>query len=492
MICVSIAQQSHRLALVDLLNAGPRCDLIELRLDRFDKAPEIKSLLEHCPKPAIVSCRRAKEGGEWTGSEPGRLALLRQAVLDKAAYVEIEIDQADEIRRYGDTKRVIAYTNLQEVPDDLDEIYRDALSKDPDVIKLTVPARTPEEAWPILKLVAKGKAPTVAVGIGRNSLMLNILGRRHKAPWTYAALEKGMETYPGMSTVFDLVEVYDYPHIDSKTKLLAVCGSPLEQRLMTQALNRGFSLAGDRTRCLPLELGSVELFAKIADAVKLEGVLVDEAHRQAIVSQAEELEEGVRQAGSADFIATAGKHWRAFNTLSRAALSSLEEALVAKGWGDKPLAGRTVLVIGCSGTGRSLSAALLRRGAIVVLADQNNAAAQELARHLGARYVPKGQSYTTVCDVLVVCPTPAGQEPFETPKSMGRENMAILDLSNLPKETALLDEVRYLGGIAVSPRDIQLKVVQIVLKAFTGRQFTVDELLDDLPDADAWGHRAGA
>jgi len=40
MICISIAQESRRLALADMLNAARRCDLLEVRLDRFGKAPD--------------------------------------------------------------------------------------------------------------------------------------------------------------------------------------------------------------------------------------------------------------------------------------------------------------------------------------------------------------------------------------------------------------------------------------------------------------------
>src|SRR5207244_1391100 len=58
MICISIAQESRRLALADMLNAARQCDLLEIRLDRFDKAPDVGELLAHKPKPVILSCRR--------------------------------------------------------------------------------------------------------------------------------------------------------------------------------------------------------------------------------------------------------------------------------------------------------------------------------------------------------------------------------------------------------------------------------------------------
>src|SRR5262249_38285484 len=132
MICISIAQKSRRFALVDMSNAAPRCDLVEVRLDCFDQAANIAELLAHKQKPVGMAWRRAEDGGEWMGHEEERLALLRQCVVSKADYVEIELDVADQIRPLPPTKRVITYTNLLEVPANLNEIYQRALTKSPD------------------------------------------------------------------------------------------------------------------------------------------------------------------------------------------------------------------------------------------------------------------------------------------------------------------------------------------------------------------------
>src|SRR5438552_11236621 len=98
MICISIAQESRRLALADMVNASRQCDLLEIRLDRFEKAPDVAELLAHKPKPIIFSCRRQHDGGAWTSREEERLALLRQCIVSKADYVEIEVDVANQIR----------------------------------------------------------------------------------------------------------------------------------------------------------------------------------------------------------------------------------------------------------------------------------------------------------------------------------------------------------------------------------------------------------
>src|SRR5262249_26996367 len=155
-----INQESRRLALVDMFNAAPQCDLLEVRLDRFGKAPELGELIANKPKPVIMSCRRAQDGGHWDGSEDERLAILRQCIISKADYVEIELDVADQIRRFPPTQRVISYTNLRETPSDIAEIYEEAQKKNADVIKLVTLTRTPEEAWPLVQILAKPRVPT--------------------------------------------------------------------------------------------------------------------------------------------------------------------------------------------------------------------------------------------------------------------------------------------------------------------------------------------
>src|SRR5262249_4807919 len=149
------AQESRRFALADMVNAAKQCDLLEVRLDRFGKAPEIRELLAAKPKPVIMSCRRESDGGQWEGSEEERLALLRQCIISKADYAKIEADVADQVRPFPPCKRVISYTNLGTTPTDLGRIYAQMQTKNPDVIKLATRARTPEEAWPLVQILAK-------------------------------------------------------------------------------------------------------------------------------------------------------------------------------------------------------------------------------------------------------------------------------------------------------------------------------------------------
>src|SRR5215469_12630243 len=283
MICISIAQESRRFALVDMLNASHQCDLLEVRLDRFGKAPDVGELLAAKPKPVIMSCRRPRDGGLWDGSEDERLAILRQCIISKADYVEIELDAADQIRPFPPAKRVIAYTNCHETPANIAEIYAQAQSKHPDVIKLTTLARTPEEAWPLVQILSRATVPTVVVGLGKPGIMLSVLGAKIGAPWTYAALERGMEAYADQPTVADLENVYHYRAITRATRFIGVTGFGETQRATVAALNAVFAHLQLPARCLPLGVGDVRLFGKVIEAVKLAGAVIDDEHRQSIL-----------------------------------------------------------------------------------------------------------------------------------------------------------------------------------------------------------------
>src|SRR5262245_54110527 len=295
MICVTIAQGSRRLALADMLNAAAMgADLLEVRLDCIEQDPDPKELLNARRKPVIFSCRRAADGGSWKGSEDARITLLKTAIIAQPDYCEIEVDAADQIRRFGTVQRIISYTNLSETPSDISEIYEEARKKDPDIIKLTCRARTPEEAWPLVQLLAKPPVPTIVVGLGRPGVMLAVLGRRIGAPFTLAALERGMETFPGQPTISDLEKVYHYRAIDKHTKFVGVTGVGQREFLTTALLNAAFAHVNQPVRCLPLQVGKLKMFRKIIEAVKLLGVVVEPDQQDALREVASEVDADVK------------------------------------------------------------------------------------------------------------------------------------------------------------------------------------------------------
>ncbi len=456
MICVSVATESRRMAMADMLTAARQADLLEVRLDRFGKAPEFHDLLAARRKPVILTCRRPCDGGEWQGSEDERLALLRQCVVHKADYVEIELDVADQVRPFPGAKRVIAFTDLNATTADLGGRYDEARAKNPDVIKLTTRARTPEEAWPLVQILARSSVPTVVVGLGPPGVMLAVLGKKLGAPWAYAALGRGLESYPGQPTVEDLEAVYHYRAIGRATRLIGVTGLDDRARYAVAALNAALAHRGSDVRCWPAAMGDPGLFRKIVRAVKLAGVVVDDAHQAAALGIATEADPGAAEAGTADVLQEHAGGWRAYQTAAAAGVAALESALAARAPGGEPLRGRFVAVVGTGGLACGVVRAVQARGAGAILVGQERDEARRLAERLGCRYVLREALYGTLHDVLVVCPgaEPAGARAAPDAVHPGylRPGMAVLDLTAAVAPSALLRAAEERGCATVSPR----------------------------------------
>jgi 3-dehydroquinate dehydratase/shikimate dehydrogenase len=488
MICISIAQESRRFALADMVNAARQCDLIEVRLDRFAKAPDVGELVTNKPKPVIFSCRRRQDGGEWDGSEEERLAILRQCIISKADFVEIELDVADQIRKFPPAKRVISYTNFQETPADIADIYAEMQTKNPDVIKLETLARTPEEAWPLVQILAKPAVPTVVVGLGKPGVMLTVLGRKIGAPFTYAALERGMESYPGQPTVADLEKVYHYNAIGKSTRLIGVTGFGEQEVATVAVLNGALAHLGISARCLPMQIGSMRVFRKVIEAVKLAAVVVDAEHHDSILEIATERQPGAAAAQAADLILHQKEKWHGYSLLGDAAARALEEAARGDSGNARPLTDRPVMIVGSNSAARALAFALKERGAAIIIATRDRDTS--LAKAVEGRHIQFEALYSTMHDVLAVCSeeklpvsSKARAEKSGIHAAELRHGMIVMDLTSMPKKSALLREAEARACRVVPPRRLLLDLLARQLRLLSGKDIPLDRLNEIMSDA---------
>jgi 3-dehydroquinate dehydratase/shikimate dehydrogenase len=462
MICVSIVQESRRLALADMLNAAMLgADLIEVRLDKFEKDANLAELVSAKRKPVLFSCRRPQDGGEWAGADDERLILLRSAVMAKADYVEIELDQADQIRPFPGYQRVISYTNLKETPKDIDAIYEQLQTKKPDVIKITCRTRTPEEAWPLIQLLNKPPVPTVVVGQGSAGLMLTLIGRKIGAPWVSAALEKGMEAYEGQPTVGDLDEIYRYRDIGKKTRFVGVTGTGEQSKVAAGLLNAAFVHLDWPHRALPVQMSNRKMFRKIADAVRLQGVFLQEDEYEGNHEIAMLDESAHSPVLAADGLVPVQDGWSAFNSVGPATVFAIEASMIERG-GDGSLRGRVVALAGCGTLNRMLAIQLKARGASLIWASKNREAVQSASHTFGGRQVLWEAIYNTSHDVLVVGRDGSKSDGDELSLHPGylKPSMTVVDLTAGLRPTEFLNEAAVRSCAVVSPGRILIERVR--------------------------------
>ncbi len=486
MLCIAVAPVSRRLGKVDLINAAPQCDVIEFRLDRLGETPDIPEMLQGISKPVLISCRRKVDGGDWTGTEEERQQLLRSAIVAGPAYVELELDIADKIPRYGKTQRVISYTKLNQPLSNLEGILEKAVAAKADIVKLVGPTPSLDAAWPLLAAVSKKRAiPVVGMGLGRPGLMFSLLGLKYGSPWIYAALEKGMECYEGQCTVTDLEETYRWRDVNPQTRFIAVVGFGPTETTTLKVLNAGFASYQLNIRCLPLQLApKTDKLGQMLDTLHINVILANPHVAERILLLATELEEAARISQYADLVVKQADGWHAYNTIWRSALRAVEARLGAKSPEDRPLDKRNVFIVGSGGAAKGVAYGIQRRKGMISVTASENSEAQIMAQQFNARYVPIANMYDTLCDVVILTDAQSHEAGEVTGVKMNpsylRPHMTVADLGNLPGDTDLLKEARTRSCKIVEPADIYADHLAAMFKNITGKELPQDVLQNAL------------
>ena len=197
MLCISVAPVSRKLSKADLLERGR-----PMRPDRAlpRSLPQRARRRRHpAGNPKAHSGRLPATAGrrQFAGTEEERMTLLRQAIVAGPQYVELDLETAPKVPRFGKTKRLISVMSLDGPPDDVDAVYDEAAKVNADVIKFAWPAPTFEAVWPLLKIISqKRQIPAVGLAVGRGAVTLALIGRGSKFPGVMPPWKGGSNRSP--------------------------------------------------------------------------------------------------------------------------------------------------------------------------------------------------------------------------------------------------------------------------------------------------------
>jgi 3-dehydroquinate dehydratase/shikimate dehydrogenase len=468
MICITVTPESRTLAPADLLNASRRCDLIELCLDHFINEPNVGELIKMVDKPIMVSCRSEKEGGSWKGTEQQRIQLLREAIVAGPAYVELDLDIANSIPRFGKTQRVVSFTSLNRPLTKIDEVFEQCWKAKADIVKFTWLTEDMDAAWPLLAAVTQQReVPIVGIGIGRSGLTFSLLGRKYGSPWIYAALERGMEAYPKQPTVWQLKEDYRWDEIGTKTRFLGVVGSGDSENVACRVLNAAFQLMEKPIRCLPLVPGDLTKFPKMLEKMKINGLIVDPGYNGDLTGMATVKDELSEASERIDVLMEATNSWKGINTLFQAIDQTGQAVTGQAEWTSRG----SITVIGNSAMARGAAKFFVSKGAAVSVAGPSDNRAASIAREAGVRHVSWNAVHDNRTDTLVIadfgmeCGTAKGQlNPM-----IIRERMTVVDLTVGMVGSAFADEASARGARYIDPMSVFATNLNLQFRQLTGR-----------------------
>ena len=353
MICVVVARGRHRQVVAEQNHlAEEGIDLVELRIDYINGTPSVKALTTKRTGPVVITCRRERDGGRWSGTEDQRLALLRTAIVEGAEYVDLEEDIAKQVPRFGKTKRIVSYHNFRETPEDVQAIWERMSECDPDVIKICTHANNPHDNLRILRLVRDAKLPTVGFCMGEMGTMSRILAGRFGSPWTYAAFSHESALAPGQLSYEQMTRIYRYDEINAETDVYGVIADPVGHSLSPQIHNAAFARERLNKVYVPIRVPGDHLAQFFDDASELgiKGLSVTIPHKEAVLGLLTDKDEAVEGIGATNTVVFEGERRRGYNTDYQAAMDSLEIATETVGK-EKPFEGKTALVLGAGGGG---------------------------------------------------------------------------------------------------------------------------------------------
>jgi 3-dehydroquinate dehydratase/shikimate dehydrogenase len=482
-ICVVIGRTRHKMVQAEIQEAARQgARFLELRLDFLAKPPDFKRLLQDKPCKILATVRRPADGGRWAGTEDARKLLLRQAIVSGVDWVDLESDIIDTIPRFGKVGRIVSYHNLQGVPSELEKIHEGMCAKDVDVVKIAVRIQSPLDNLRVLDLLKGAKKPTVALCMGDMGMPSRVLGRKFGAPFTYAAFNPERGIAPGLPSFRELRDVYHYREVNAATQVFGVLGDPVAHSLSPVLHNSAFHQMKIDAVYLPVRVPRNDFAATIKAFKQLgfKGYSITIPHKEVAAGLATTRDTAVIQTESANTLVQEGDNFAAYNTDYPGVISALYENLpkeMPKTDPERPIAGRTALILGAGGVARSVAFALNSMGALVTVTNRTPERGHKLAAEANCKFVEWTLRHQAMYDLVINC-TSVGMHPNldESPfnAKFMRQGMLFFDTVYTPETTLLIKDARERDCHTITGSELFVRQAAQQYRLFTGKDAPTD------------------
>ncbi len=489
MICVSLGRTSHTRMIAEhqsLAQQGAK--LVELRVDYIRRAIDLKRLLADRPTPVLMTARRQQDGGRWMKSEEERHMFLRSVIANGVDFVDLEEDIADKIPRYGKTKRVISYHNLESTPDDLEGLHERMSKLDPDIVKIATLATSFRDNVRMMNLVKSAKIPTIGICMGDIGVITRVMANRLGSPFTYAASSSDKEVAPGQLNWKEMTSLYDYESIDAETKLFGVIADPVAHSYSPLIHNSAFKKLGFNARYLPFRVSKSDLpaFMDSIDELGIHGISITIPHKSAAMDYCTQVEASASGIGAINTMSTADGNRNGYNTDYRAAMDCITAAFKLDAEAKNSMHGISALILGAGGVTRAIAWGLKQRGAEVTVSSRTEERARSLAGELGCRYCLWDDRYDNKYRLLVNG-TPVGMHP-DVDSSPYKESalnplMVVFDTVYNPENTMLVKYAQRQQSRVITGVDMFVRQAAYQFKLFTGREAPAGLMRDTIKQA---------
>ncbi len=218
LICVSVAAKTPASVASAVKPVLDLVDVVEVRLDAMAKI-NVEKCCSLLAKPLLFTHRPGWEGGEFSGSEAKRIEPLFEAIKQRAAYIDFELNADARYRRQlldalavTETKMIISSHDFQSTPEAnrLADILAEQIDSGAHIGKIVTVAHDRFDVLKVLNLLEKAadkNFPLCAFCMGETGRLSRIASIFFGGFMTYGALNEAQATAPGQLSVSKLNEV---------------------------------------------------------------------------------------------------------------------------------------------------------------------------------------------------------------------------------------------------------------------------------------------
>ena len=522
MICIPITAGTQTGALRELEDSLSQADVVELRMDLIGDG-DLKALMDRCrlysadvsgvgkprlspvkivsgvgkpqtsPVKILVTNRKGTDSSpdKTIEAERQRIALLKEAIILGADFVDVELDVTDSllmeiktaIRDHGNrTSLIISNHDFIRTPSlkALKEIFHASVRAGADIVKIVTTASKPDDNLKILGLIPfarKHHHDIIAFCMGEMGRMSRIMAPFLGSVLSFTPLNKDAASAPGQLTLDKMrqaMETINPERIsfvpskinvapagesrpatgDMKVALptplvFAIFGNPVKQSLsplMHNAALKKMNIDGTYVSFCVKDLGCAINGVKGMD---IRGVSVTIPFKTAVIACLDEVDNDALKIGAVNTLVNNQGRLKGYNSDWVGLVQSLEDVL--------DINGKIFAILGAGGTARSALFGILQKGGIPVVLSRNAERGAGLAREWGCSFYPLSEARKVQADCLINT-TPVGMTP-ETGKSpvdsaILKNFSCVMDVVYHPLRTKLLQDAESAGCATVSGLDM--------------------------------------
>ena len=482
MICLTLTEKNIEKSLIQYQKNKDLIDMVELRVDMLEGPIPIDSVIrfpELCDKPVILTCRKVKDGGNFSQGERTRYNLLRKLIEGKFSYIDLEEDMGrNELETCVKQKGIDIIRSFHDfncVPGDLFKRMH-KISQQGEIPKAAV---TPKSFTDVVRIFEGEKElrdidKKILLGMGEYGVPTRILYKLTGSFLSFCSAPGSFQGAPGHLSPELMKNLYKADTISNETAIYGIIGNPVMHTASPAIHNPGFHKLGINAVYVPFMVDSVRSFFSFSEKMGIKGFSVTVPHKQSVLPYLGIISNEVKQIGSCNTVVQTKKLWKGINTDYYGFLHPIQEDLETGNI-------KKALVIGAGGAARSVVWALRNYGCSVLIVNRTLDSAVKLAVKTGSSAIEKSELAVISMEDsqnrpdLVVQTTSvgmepnAGKDPAEEYTFSGDE--IVYDLVYKPRMTRLINRASQAGCRIVYGYEMLYAQGLLQFKTFTGKEY---------------------